>query len=459
MIIHIFFLFLSLLSLSLRADVDLKNGNFFYSWIDADLSSKNFFWQLQRTYNSRVNRVGYFGQGWCSPLETKLTRSAELKKTIEIQNCGSGESIIYQPDGIEWRSGDQVISMNEEFYILKVKGVTQLQFNKNGTLDAFWLRDEKAKLKYQDDRLNRLETLAGNFNFVFDEDGKVIEINSNAGSSVKYSYSGTDLVSVTNAWGNQFSYQYDKFGNMTLAKWPDKSFLKLKYDTRRDWITSLTDRDGCAEHYEYDSKKIKEGLKITSTVLRTCKKKTFDKKTMEIVFDNQNNLKNVKKSIGKSWKQVEYNSLGKPKKISDNFGLAQVFDYDKNGNLILKQNGSEKTQFVLNEKSQITQVNSEKVKLNLDYDDRGRPSRIIASYDATSKELAISYIDTTEKLKTLELKGSGRIDYRYDNEGAVSDTTVKAIKTSEQELKANVNRVYGIYTTLTDEAAIFGGLD
>ncbi len=129
MIIHIF-VFLSLLSLDLRADVDLKNGNFFYSWIDAEISSKNFFWQMQRSYNSRVNRVGYFGQGWCSPLETKLTRSVEPSKTIEIQNCGSGEIVVYQPDGSEWKSGDQVISFNDDFYILKVKGITQLQFNK-----------------------------------------------------------------------------------------------------------------------------------------------------------------------------------------------------------------------------------------------------------------------------------------------------------------------------------------
>lgn len=447
------------LSFNLHADVDLKNGNFFYSWLDAELSSKNFFWQMQRSYNSRVNRVGYFGQGWCSPLETKLTRSEKPSKTIEIQNCGSGESIVYQLEDKEWKSGDQVISFNDEFYILKVKGVTQLQFNKNGTLDAFWLRDEKAKLKYQENRLNRIETIAGSFTFVFDEDGKVTEINSSKGNVAKYVYQGYDLSSVTNSWGNEFSYQYDKFGNMILAKWPDKSFLKLAYNTHRDWITSLIDRDGCIEHYNYKTKKTDDELKVTSTVNRSCRKKNFDEKTMEIVFDKQNKLKNVKKSVGTSWKKIEYNDFGKPKKISDNFGLAQFFSYDKSGNLVLKQNSAEKTQYVLNDKKQITQINSNAVKLKLEYDERGRASRIIASYEGTSKELSISYIDITEKLKSLYLKDSGRINYSYNNDGDVADTTVHTTKSSELELKSNVNRVYGLYTTLTDDAAVFGGLE
>ena len=459
MIIHIFFVFLSLLSLNLRADVDLKNGNFFYSWIDADLSSKNFFWQMQRSYNSRVNRVGYFGQGWCSPLETKLTRSADPSKTIEVQNCGSGESIVYQPEGTEWKSGDQIITFTDDFYILKVKGITQLQFNKNGTLDAFWLRDEKAKLKYQENKLDRIETIAGNFSFVFDEDGKITEINSGTGNIAKYTYQGQNLTDVTNAWGNQFSYQYDKFGNMTLAKWPDKTFLKLGYDTRHDWISSLTDRDGCIENYGYESKKVSDGTTVTSTVHRICKKKHFDKKTTEIVFDKQNKLKNIKKSVGTTWKQIEYNDFGKPKKISDSFGLAQVFGYDKNGNLTLKRTGSEKTIYVLNDKKQVTQVNSDKVKLKLEYDERGRTTRVIASYDSTSNDLAISYVDITEKLKTLELKGSGKINYSYDNDGAVTETNTQTTKLNDLDLKTTVNRVYGIYTTLTDEAAVFGGID
>lgn len=173
----------------------------------------------------------------------------------------------------------------------------------------------------------------------------------------------------------------------------------------------------------------------------------------------RNKLKNIKKSVGTTWKQIEYTDFGKPKKINDSFGLAQMFDYDKNGNLTLKKSGSEKTHYVLNEKKQITQVNTDKVKLKLEYDERGRTTRVIASYESTLNDLAISYVDFTEKLETLELKGAGKISYSYDNDGSVTESSTQPTKTNDIELKTTVNRVYGIYTTLTDEAAVFGGID
>lgn len=456
MSIHTFFVLLSLLNWNCSAEVDLKNGNFFYSWVDAQLSSKNFFWELQRSYNSRVDRVGYFGQGWCSPLETKLTK---FTKTIEIQNCGSGETVVYQDDKGQWIHGDQVISLVDAMYVLKVKGVTQLQFNQNGDLDAFWLRDEKAKLKYLDGHLSRIETTAGTFSFTFDESSKIIELNLGSGKTVKYTYQGNNLVSVHNAWGNKFFYQYDQFGNMTLAQWPDKTVLKLHYDTRRDWITRLIDRDGCSEHYSYASKKISDTLKVTSTAQRSCKNKHFDKKIIEIVFDKQNKLKNIKQMIAGTWKQIEYTDLGKPKKITDNSGLKQQFDYDKNGSLILKTDGTEKSQYALNKKKQVIQINTSQTILKLEYDDRGRVVKVVANQHHVSKELLISYIDLSERLKTLEIKGSGRITYSYDNNGNLENTTLKAAHANQTDFEIDINRIYGLYSLLTDEAAIYGGLN
>lgn len=451
MYIRIFILLFSLLSFSAFGDVDLKNGNFFYSWIDAELASKNFFWQLQRTYNSRENRVGYFGHGWCSPLETKLTVDEKGKNTIRIQNCGSGESVVYSKDSNLWKNGDQTITIMDEMYVVKVKGITHLQFNQKGDLDAFWLRDEKAKLKYTSGKLSRIETAAGALNFTFDEDGKVSEIATDGGTSIKYTYSGNDLSSVTNIWNNDFSYTYDKFGNMTSAAWPDKTSIKLAYNARKDWVTSLTDRDGCSEKYRYESKKSGSDTKISSSVHRTCGKKSREDKAVEIVYDNSNNIKNIKQSVGHQWKEIAYNSFSKPAKISDYTGVTIQFDYDKDGNLIQKKNGNEKTQFVLNDKKQVSQVISSNSILNLEYDERGRVNKV--------NDLKISYVDQSEKLKTLELSGSGQINYTYDSEGRVSETSFKTKNISETDLQININRIYGTYTTLTDESALYGGLD
>lgn len=460
MSIRIFILLFSLLGLPALGDVDLKNGNFFYSWIDAELTAKNFFWQMQRSYNSRENRVGYFGQGWCSPLESKLTFDPESKNTISIQNCGSGETTIYTKAGELWKNGDQTISIVDSMFALKVKGTTRLQFNQQGDLDAFWLRDEKAKLTYLKGKLNRIETAAGFLTFKFDEEGKVTQIISDSGKTITYSYDGNNLASVKNIWGSEFSYQYDKLGNMLLAQWPDKTAIKLTYDAPKDWVISLSDREGCVEKYHYEFRKSGNDTKITSSVHRTCGKKARENKTIDIVYDKSNNLKSVKQTVGHQWKEIQYNEQGKPVKISDYAGLRLSFEYDKDGNLTQKQNGNDKTQFILNEQKQVSQIISPNAKLKLEYDDRGRVVKMINTANSTAPaELKISYVDQSEKLKTMDLAGSGQINYSYDADGKVSDTKFKPTNKSEIDLQIGVNQIYGTYITLIDESAMFGGLD
>lgn len=454
-----FFIIYITFALCSHADVDLKNGNFFFSWVDSEISTKNFFWQLQRSYNSRVNRVGYFGHGWCSPLESKLKIISPNE--LSIQNCGSGEITTFTGGMDQWRYQDQIITQVENVYALKVKGVTQLQFNKDGDLEAFFLRDEKAKLKYSQGKLTRLESSAGNLFFQTDDNGKISEIKLDSGKKIIYSYKGDNLISVLNQWGNLFSYEYDQSGNMLLAKWPDKTIIKLTYSNDRDWVTSMVDRDKCKEKYDYKIKKIGKQSQVSSKINRSCGDNQTSVKIAEMIFDPNNQLKKVKQTYRNQWHEIEYADNGKPLRVKNSSGLKSEFEYDTKGNLISKTNGQMSIRYTLNDKYQINQITSGKTNLKLDYDDRGRINKIVSSdssndMDFGSDELILSYVDHSEKLKVIELNGQGRIIYSYDSLGQIVDTQIQNGREKNESVQAQINRIYGMYTMLTDESAIYG---
>lgn len=57
--------------LSAKAGVNIKNGNFYISYTDHDLTAFNGF-DITRTYNSHATGKGLFGYGWGSEFETRL---------------------------------------------------------------------------------------------------------------------------------------------------------------------------------------------------------------------------------------------------------------------------------------------------------------------------------------------------------------------------------------------------
>jgi YD repeat-containing protein len=99
-------------------------------------------------------------------------------------------------------------------------------------------------------------------NFEYGENGKVSKLSVGE-YSVIYRYQDDQLVSVTNAWGNTYTYEYDNYYNLLVIGYPDGTTRKIGYDIDKDWVTHFTHRDGCtetysilAEHEDYHSDKV-----------------------------------------------------------------------------------------------------------------------------------------------------------------------------------------------------------
>jgi YD repeat-containing protein len=91
---HLIFVVFSFLAMSVSAGVNIKNGNFYISYSDHDLTQFNGF-EMMRTYNSKSVEKGLFGFGWGSEIETRLYIIGDGH--IIIKEHGSGAPNQFSP--------------------------------------------------------------------------------------------------------------------------------------------------------------------------------------------------------------------------------------------------------------------------------------------------------------------------------------------------------------------------
>lgn len=91
---HLILVVLSFFVLSVSAGVNIKNGNFYISYSDHDLTQFNGF-EVMRTYNSKSSDKGLFGFGWGSEIETRLYIIGDGH--ILIKEFGSGAPNQFSP--------------------------------------------------------------------------------------------------------------------------------------------------------------------------------------------------------------------------------------------------------------------------------------------------------------------------------------------------------------------------
>lgn len=77
---------------TVTAGVNLKNGNFYITYTDHDLTKNNGI-SIDRTYNSKTTSVGLFGFGWGSELETRLFTVGD--GSVYIREFGGGSVTVF----------------------------------------------------------------------------------------------------------------------------------------------------------------------------------------------------------------------------------------------------------------------------------------------------------------------------------------------------------------------------
>jgi len=263
-----------------KANVSLRNGNFFVGYTDI-LYSGGFDPKIERVYNSKTVFTGMFGTGWGNEFEVYLSVSAD--GTVVVYEYGGGAenrftSIAFSAEELEKSvealadaakktgiigSADQLASYkkrlkedadfrNVEWNKFRAQGKvqgrilakgTQLQSNKfsyqkitkveggytrtfdNGKVETF---DEAGKLVKISDKNNNF------INLSYGKDGRLEKITDNFNRRMFFKFNTQALVeSIEGENGKKAEYQYNKYKELVWSKDTDGNVYTYKYDSEK----------------------------------------------------------------------------------------------------------------------------------------------------------------------------------------------------------------------------------
>ena len=282
-----------------QAGVNPRNGNFYVTYMDTTLSAKGHELALNRTYNSKSTKVGWFGFGWGSTFETYLTVMPD--QTAVISENGSGANTFYHDESIA-RNKRQVAAgvgkivaaakAQDKLTSAAVKALTkklmeseedrlsavikyhvQSQLSPKLSLTAFgrgycagklfrtdsgYTRDNGCGTVDDFDAQGHLIRHSQNdgddgyqFSLNFENDHPVDIVDSD-GQSIHLSWTEEGQVSrITDSEGTTVTYKYDDFHNLTMANLLSGPFYRYDYDRNHN-MTRIGYIDGSSRFMTYN---------------------------------------------------------------------------------------------------------------------------------------------------------------------------------------------------------------
>ncbi len=467
-----FFLICSLLILSSakgHALVDMKNANFSDNWVDIVANESSSPLKISRNYSSRSLFSGLFGFGWCSSIESKL--EVTIEGNLILSECSTGSVHFYPSNanvqqisstiekillsvkknepsknkkffddlkeqlktdhklrtryageaGIRFtptkntvflmngKELDKIIFDGTNYVRVTPEGQTQ-KFDTTGKLTMLMEKQKSfLRFSYTSGLPSMITDNLGNkMTFAYYPEKKVKQISMN-GLTANYKFVAENLVAVTNAWQNAYSYTYDDNHNLIKIQFPDGTFKSLTYVESKDWVREFRDRDGCVETYDFTLSQENPKDHYWSTAVKNCKGKTVYKHRYEFWYqmrpDKEKYLSRVLSEKNNQTLDILYHQdFSKPISIRKN---ADVTTYQYLANGTLKQ----KTVSLFVPQSDETN----KYSLAFDYDKEGRIENAVTEYFNKAGKIL-------RKKKTLfKYDGAGRLTQARNSDGQFVD--------------------------------------
>lgn len=251
-------LLISLLTpLLTQAAVNMKDASFQSTQVDAGI--------LERSYSSRSLYYGYFGFGWCSILEMRLSLDGDEPQLYECdrQIYLKKFKILKSKDIYKYDRGDREFTFDRLGRLLRVES------------SSFGFT-----IKYSSGLVSTLEATNGEvWKIQFQESGLFVEFISKIPSQIAlktgemwmYEYRNHNLVSVQKNKISMYSYKYDSLDNMTeIRRRQSSKFERLRYDLEKDTVIEYKKSDGCVETYRYEREEDFLGPKETAKANIQC---------------------------------------------------------------------------------------------------------------------------------------------------------------------------------------------
>lgn len=512
--------------------VDMQNANFTETWVDLEIPDTGYNLKVERAYNSRTLHNGLFGFGWCSNFETSLEILADgrvkrlecgagqeiiyapksfdkddvkngiqkiiaairkekpnlsrtellsitkkLNEDTEYRDRESArldikreikEGTIFYGEG---NNTDKLV-LKKGYYVRDLNDGSSERFDMAGQLTYLYDKNQNyLKLEYNKKALATVSTASGKrLTFRYTANGKIKQISGPSGLSCDYEYEKlNDLVYAKNGKDEVTKYDYDNLHNITKIVYSDKSTKGLRYNQDKDWVTELTDRNGCVEKYDYILSKEDPKNHYTSSVEKKCNGKVVNASKYGFWFKPRSNnsgayLAKLDIDNNGDKSEIEYHNIfEKPLSIKKGKELT-LYSYYPNGLLRTKRVNNQVINFKYSNQNRVTEVsqgkgvtkftydkignlifaaNSGGQSVKLEYDKKGR---IIRIFDQAKRLINIEYDERFGKPKIVERPGVGKIYVSYNNEGVPKLESRKDDPTVAVQVASAFNNLIDIIT-------------
>lgn len=282
-------------------------------------------------------------------------------------------------------------------------------FDATGRLMAFGDRNER-QVKLLRDGAGRIVGLADTFDtqvvwYEYDSAGKPSAIEDLAGRRVTWTWSGDNLVTVTDVLGETTTYTYDAQGRMTGKSFPNGKKRIVSYASN-GVIASVLDENGQGMYFDYGYNETTQ-LNYAATIYTdgTVMEKWFDK-SGAVVQETVDGAEVVKPApvgqplisqdgelvgaVGPDGEQLysfAYGAFGQITEQTDGRGIHHTYTYDDHGNLTEQVTGAGRPDAIttryeydaygnLVKETHVGATEAEDLVLSYTYDDAGNPLTI-----------------------------------------------------------------------------------
>lgn len=232
--------------------VNPVNGAMSLNWTDVEMKAGKTKIPLQRTYNSRDQKVHLFGRGWCTNLEWEIKDVSKTEKTLIA--CGTGQPEKFKGDGNIWTSthdGDRVLKFTEGGYLLADKGRSNTKFEMNGRLKEINVAgDGYVKVQWRADAVIITSYDGDKWTLTKNKNGLVEQLQTDSGKKLIYRYQRRALVE-TETGGKKTRFSYEpKYGQLAALIHPDGRIEKFTYDWPKGSLKEYTNGAGCKQSFK-----------------------------------------------------------------------------------------------------------------------------------------------------------------------------------------------------------------
>lgn len=467
-------------STSTFAVVDMKNANFSDYWVDLMVPGNNFFLRVSRTYSSRSLFSGIFGFGWCSNLETQI--DITLEGNLMLSDCGSSP-IAYYPAKYNTQlineSVDKIITLVTKKYpdkgkkyfdslreqlrsdhILRTQVAGEVGYKIAPVKNTVYLANGKEIDRITFDGTHYVHALPDGTSQHFDAQGKLFQLSDKAKNYIRASYAGglpnqivdnngnkltfqytpekkikkiigmngmnstyrfrgENLVGVTNAWKNSYTYAYDNNHNLTKITFPDGTYKAISYIELKDWVKEFRDRDGCKETYDFVLSTDSPRDHYSSTAQRKCGNKVEFKSRYEFWYqmrpDQEKYLSRVLSERNSQTLDISYHQdFGKPISVRNNADITTL-TYLDNGQV------KQKTVSAFNPVDEKNQRYSIGFDYGSDHLIQNTDTDFFAKNGSLTKRKKTTYkYDTFGRLVSAKCTDGQFVEIRYNANGLIS---------------------------------------